>query len=164
MDEYVKLKVKGRVELKIGNRIKVYHNTIMDNALDELLKSFYNVGDPPDMLFKNVEFGDDNTANTNDMEDLISPFYRIDILSKRRTNIGVCQVRAVMLDTQPPATGGECEIKEIGLFGGSYSWSWSDLAIGHNLGTGLLISRIVVNETKNIGEQVQVTWTISLER
>lgn len=161
---YTKLKIKGTVELMIGNRRKIYHNTIMDNALDELIKSFYNSGDSTDMLFGNIEFGDDGTANTNDMENLISPFYRIDILSKRRTNIGVVQVRAVMLGSQPPASGGECEIKEIGLFGGSGSASWSDLAIGHNLGTGLLVSRIVVNETKNALEQVQVTWTISLER
>ena len=162
------IKVIGKVDFeKFLNGRKIYHkkyvNTIMNDALDELLKSFYDTNNS-NMLFKNIAFGDDDTPNTNDMLLLNNEFFRITILSKRRTDVGDIVVRAVMTDLQPEYIGGACDIKEIGLFASSHSYDFNILAVGYHMNTGLLVSRIVVNETKNVFEQVQITWTISLVR
>lgn len=163
-----KFKIKGIVKIekiKDGKIISCIekHNNIMDDALDELLKSFYSASNS-NMIFKHIAFGDDNTPNTNDMKLLVNEFFRIQILSKRRTGVGDIVVRAVMTDLQPEHMGAQCDIHEIGLFGGSGSYDYNPLAIGHHLNTGLLVSRVVVNEAKTVFEQVQITWTISLER
>lgn len=163
-----KLKMSGIVEIKkfkggkcVSRTIK--KNNIMDNALDELIKSFYLTANS-NMLFMHIAFGDDDTPNTDDMETLVNEYYRIQILSKRRTNVGVVQIRAVMTDLEPAHMGAACTIKEVGLFGGSGSYDYNPLAIGNHLNTGLLISRVVVDEAKDTFEQVQITWTITLER
>ncbi len=142
--------------------IRIIKNRIMDDALDELIKSFYY---PPNsnMFFKHIAFGDDNSVNTNNMQHLVNEIYRVPIIVRTRTGVGTLQARAILKDTQPEDYSGIVTIKEIGLFAGSTSYDWLE---GAGKDYGLLISRIVLNPVENkIGsEEIQVTWEYQIDR
>ena len=139
-------------DIKTGNMIKkVYYNRLMNNALDEIIKAFYV--NETDLLYKHVAFGNDNTANNDTMENLVNEQYRVPILSKLRTGTGVVQGTGIVLDEEPAYLSGLLTIKEIGFFTGDDSLNWND---GGGKDTGLMISRLVVNESKAANEQINV--------
>jgi hypothetical protein len=161
------LKIDGRVIIikKFKNKkdeIIIIKNRIMDDALDEIIKSFYSPYNS-NMLFKHIAFGDDNTANTDDMNHLVNEIYRVPILYKARSGVGSVICRAILKDTQPEDLGGICTIKEIGLFAGINSYDWLE---GSGKDFGLLISRIILDPVENkIGsELIQVTWEYEIGR
>lgn len=139
---------------------RLLFNRLMNNALDEIIKAFYTV---PDLYLAHVAIGDDNTANSDTLTTLYNEIYRVPVLNRIRTGTGEIESRSILLDTEPPALSGICDIKEIGFFCGTQSINW-DGGVGKD--TGLMISRIIVSptESKTATEQINFVRTDEFTR
>jgi hypothetical protein len=155
-----KLGWAGKVTIKTKKGIFVIKNTIMNNALDEIIKALY-VSDGPDLNIKHVAIGTSSIANTTSMTALGNEVYRVPCLSKIRSGVGEVTSRAILQDTHPTATLGIVTIEEIGFFAGSESENWND---GDGADTGLLVSRILWNYSKTDDEQIQFTREDNIDR
>lgn len=137
-------------------------NRIMDDAFDELIKSLYSISNS-NMYFKHIAIGDDNSANSDDMDSLVNEIYRVPVISRLRVGTGECESRGIILDTEPPDedggspdTSGYATIREIGFFAGSNSLNWNS---GAGKDSGLLVARVLVTENKTPTEQINITRT-----
>jgi hypothetical protein len=141
--------------VKTGNVVKrLVYNRLMDNALNEIIKAFY-YANGSNMYLKHVAIGDDNTANSDDLESLYNEIYRVPIVNRLKTGTGKIESRGILLDTEPSDLSGECDIKEIGFFAGDSSLNWNS---GAGKDTGLMISRVVITtEEKTDNEQINFT-------
>jgi hypothetical protein len=139
---------------------KTIYNLITNLALNEIVKSLYY---EPDMKLRYLAIGDDNTPAAASDEQLGNEIFRTPIISQTITGTGEVTSRAIILDTEPfaavpPPVGFQCNIKEIGFFGGTSATS--------TIGTGTLISRIVLSplEAKYDNEQIAFTRVDTIER
>ncbi len=92
------------IKRKNGVIVKNYDvfNRIMNDAFDEIIKAIYSPN--PNMQFKYLAFGDDDTAVTNADLTLGNEIYRVPIISLLRTGVGKLQSRGVLLCTETTAT------------------------------------------------------------
>lgn len=139
---------------------KTIYNLITNLALNEIIKSLYYESD---MKLRYLAIGDDNTPASASDTQLGNEFFRTPIISQTVTGTGEVTSRAIMLDTEPfaavpPPVGFQCNINEIGFFGGTSATSV--------IGSGTLISRIVLSplEAKYDNEQIAFTRVDSIER
>jgi hypothetical protein len=144
-------------------RVNKYKNLITNNALNEIIKSLYSY---PNMNLKYVAIGTDSTAAAATDETLGAEIYRTPIISQYISGTGELTSRAILLPTEPfaapsPPSHEQCTIREIGFFAGDEAEDWND---GAGIDTGLLIARVIVNETKSDNEQVNITRIDSQER
>lgn len=149
---------KGKVTIikKRNNKIissNTIYNLITNLGLNEIVKSLYS---SPDMRLKYVAIGDDNTpANAADTT-LGNEIFRTPVITQTVSGTGEVTSRAIILDSEPfaavpPPVSFQCNIREIGFFGGESASSAVD--------SGLLISRIVLTtpEAKYDNEQISFT-------
>lgn len=148
-----------KTNIKTGKVLKDYivKNRIMDNAFDEIIKSLYSTANS-NLYLKHVAIGDDNTANSDDLESLYNETFRVPVVSRLRTGTGEVESRGVILDTEPEDVSGITTISEIGFFAGTTSLNWNG---GVGKDTGIMIARIVVSpvESKTATEQINITRT-----
>lgn len=155
----------GRVYIlrKKGDKVvsqRLVYNLITNLGLNEIIKSLYSI---PDMNLKYLAIGDDNTAAQASDTELGNELFRTPIITQTVTGTGELTSRAILLDTEPfaavpPPAGFQCNIKEIGFFGGLEATSVAN--------SGTLISRIVLSspEAKYDNEQIAFTRVDSIER
>ena len=157
----VKIVKKNIITNKIVS-VREINNRIMNDALDEIIKSISD-NSGSDIYLKHVAIGHSAASNNDNLEQLYDEVYRVPIISHLTTGTGQCQSIATILDTEPPATGGNITIREIGFFAGTNSLNWNSGA-GEN--TGLMISRVVVSpsEFKSDEEQINFIRTDSFIR
>lgn len=157
----IKIVKKNIITNKIVS-VREIHNRIMNNALDEIINAILS-SSGTDMYLKHVAIGHSAASNNDNLEQLYDEVYRVPVISHLASGTGQCQSIATMLDTEPPDTGGNITIREIGFFAGSGSLNWNEGA-GEN--TGLMISRVVVSpsEFKSNAEQINFIRTDSFVR
>lgn len=158
----------GKVNINIikDNKIirnKTYYNLITNSALNEIIKALY---DYPDLQLKHLAIGTDSTAAAASDTQLGSEIYRTPIISQYVSGTGELTSRAILLPDEPfdapsPPSHVQCTIREIGFFAGSDSKDWNE---GTGINSGLLVSRIIINETKSDNEQMNFTRTDKQER
>ena len=165
-----KIKWIGKVniiKIRNGKIIKDYtiNNLITNLGLNEIIKSMYSI---PNMTYKYVAIGDDNTPAAAGDTTLGNEIFRTPILTQTVTGTGQLTSRSVLLDTEPfdavpPPPGYQCTISEIGFFAGSSALAWNG---GAGIDTGTLIARLVLTtpEDKYDNEQIAITRIDSIER
>lgn len=169
MENRDKFPIMGKIKLIKRNKHtrkiikeKIIHNRIMDNALDEIIKTMYLVTNS-DMYIKYIAIGDSDAAIANDQETLDNEIYRVPVITRLKIGTGEFRVRAILNDTQPEDLSGACTIKEIGVFAGESATQWAD---GVGKDTGLMISRIVLTtpEAKTDDEEIEMSWEYEISR
>ena len=132
---------------------KLYYNMIMNEALNELIKSVYSTAN---MDLKYLGIGTGSTAVTSSDTQLDTEVYRIPIITQYVSGTGQVTSRAILLDSEPwtaipPPTGYQLDITEIGFFGGVNATTI--------LNSGLLVSRIVLTTPEQKLDNEQITFT-----
>ena len=117
-------------------------NRIMNAALDELLKPLQGLA--TDIEVKYIALGTGDTPITNTQTQLQTEIFRTTATTTEKTNVGELTNVFFVLDSE--AVG---HIKEIGLFGGTGATSAAN--------SGLLISRILWDKVKVLGEEIRFT-------
>jgi hypothetical protein len=129
-------------------------NRITNDALDEMLKIYY---DPTvDMSINMVAIGDDNTPVSDSSTRLYNEVFRTPVLSRIRTGVGQVVSRAIIKSNEPTAYSGNITFYEMGFFCSPSAYYYEN--------SGILLSRIVVNETKTATEQLEIQRTDIFER
>jgi hypothetical protein len=129
-------------------------NRITNVALDEMLKIYYNP--TVNMQLNYVAIGDDNTAVSDSSTRLYNEVFRTPVLSRIRTGVGQVVSRAIIKADEPTSYSGNITFYEIGFFCSPSAYYY--------VNSGILLSRIVVNETKTSTEQLEIQRTDIFER
>ena len=139
MQGYFEIEVKENGKTKEKVKIK---NLIMNNALDEVLKSLQDF--TVDIGIKYLALGTSNTANTNALTQLGNEIFRTQFVDQDKVDIGELRTIFTVLDSEAVA-----QIEEIGIFCGSSATSSAN--------SGLMLSRILWSRNKTNTEEIQFT-------
>jgi len=133
-------KWSGTYDIYINGKLhETLHNTIMNYALDELVKSLQGI--TPNLQVKYLALGTANTAITNTDTLLGNEIFRTPISLQTKTSTGEVTTDFVVLKAEAVAT-----IEEIGIFVGT--------SANASLNTGTLISRILWHHIKTDTEEI----------
>jgi len=139
MQGYFEIEVKENGKTKEKVKIK---NLIMNNALDEVLKSLQDL--TVDIGIKYLALGTSDTANTNALTQLGNEIFRTQFVDQDKVDIGELRTIFTVLDSEAVA-----QIEEIGIFCGSSATSSAN--------SGLMLSRILWSRNKTNTEEIQFT-------
>lgn len=156
-----KLGWKGTIVIKSSKHgIQVVENRITNIALTEMIKALY---DDTNMQLKHVAIGTGDKALADDDTTLETEVFRVPFIQWSALGYGQMQALSLLADDEPDFApyNGAISIKEIGFFAGSSSLDWGG---GAGKDTGLMISRILINKNKELGEEYQITRIDQIDR
>lgn len=139
---YILKKVKTKT-LQIIEK-KIITNTLTNNALNEIIKSFY--GSVPDLEVKEFAIGTGSTAVSATDEKLVTEVYRTSKTDQNVTDNG--QVTTEFILSGDEYVGA---INEIGIYAGFAAAAWGG---GVGKDTGTLISRRLWSTTLSADESI----------
>lgn len=125
---------------------KIIKNTITNIALNEMNKIFS--GNAVDMEMKELAIGTGSTTPSTSNTTLETEVYRTTKTDQNTTDTGQTTTEFVLNGSEYAG-----DIKEIGLFGSSTADPWSG---GTGKDTGLLISRVLYDDTLAVDESIYI--------